>query len=271
MRFDELAKYIGNRPLMRNLAYRLVKIVTLREWYIAKGLNMIFEKQQTNFSFLDAGCGIGQHVIGVSKRFPQATVKGVEVDRYKVNDLSSFIARTGLENVNVSQGDVAQISEFNQYDIILCNSVLEHLSDDRQALDRFYSALRKNGHILIYVPTQEKRVLKALEKIQKNHLIESSTDLLHDHERYYHQNELNGKMHDAGFTIEKTTRTYNTFGRIAYDVVTLVQYHPHVKWIFPFYLILIQPFILILMAIDFFQDNQKGNGLMVIARKNSER
>ncbi|MGY8966777.1 MAG: class I SAM-dependent methyltransferase, partial [Flavobacteriales bacterium] len=47
--------------------------------------------------------------------------------------------------------------EDNQYDLILCNHVLEHIPDDIKAMRELYRVLKKDGTLIAQVPLEEKR------------------------------------------------------------------------------------------------------------------
>jgi 2-polyprenyl-3-methyl-5-hydroxy-6-metoxy-1,4-benzoquinol methylase len=267
MRFDELTRLVGQRIWLRQLVFTLVRLTTLREWYLYSAIKKELKKHSNKFSFLDAGCGMGQFAFRIAKKYPSAKVTGLEqVDR-RVQDNNRVAARMGLKNLEFFTRDISQLTEMNQYHFILCNSVLEHINDDIKTLEKLYDALYEKGILIIYVPSQEKRVLKALKRIQDHQIKKSKTGKLHDHIRYYSKNELVSKAVSVGFYCLQSTSTYGRFGRWSYDLVTFVQYHRHVKWLFPLYLIFLHPAVMILMWLDFIQNNKQGNGLMVVCQK----
>jgi 2-polyprenyl-3-methyl-5-hydroxy-6-metoxy-1,4-benzoquinol methylase len=267
MRFDELTRLVGKRIFLRHLVFILVRMTTLREWYLCSVLKKELNKGPQNFSFLDAGCGMGQFAFRIAKKYPSANVTGFEQMIQRVQDNNHVAARMGLKNLEFYSRDISQLTEKNRYHFILCNSVLEHIKDDIKTLEKLYDALYEKGILIIYVPSQEKRVLKALKKIQDRQLLESKTGKLHDHIRYYSKEELVSKAVSVGFECLQSTSTYGRFGRWSYDLVTLVQYHRYVRWLFPLYLIFLHPIVMILMWLDFIQYNKEGNGLMLVCQK----
>lgn len=261
----EIARFIGKRVLIRKLAFLFITVTTLREWYIRSGIRRIL-KGRANFSLLDAGSGMGQHAYQVAKSFPDAKVVGIEKDAGQVRDCNAFASKTGLKNLTFLQGDLAD-HKFDPFDAILCCSVLEHIREDRTVLAGFHQALKEDGHLLIYVPTSEKRVLASLARKIHARLKKTGDQFPHEHVRYYTPEELTRKLQETGFTIEERTITYGHYGRLAYDIVTNVQYNSLFKYIFAFYLFLVHPFVLVLMWADYLSNNKEGNGLLIIARK----
>lgn len=49
--------------------------------------------------------------------------------------------------------DVTKMKYKEEFDIILCLNVLEHVYDFQKAIDNMYKALKKNGTVVIAVPT----------------------------------------------------------------------------------------------------------------------
>ena len=266
MRFDELTRLVGQRIWLRHLVFTLVRMTTLREWYLCSALNKQLQVCK-NFSFLDAGCGMGQFAFRIAKKYPCANVTGFEQVDHRVQDNNHVAARMGLKNLEFHTRDISQLTEKSQYHVILCNSVLEHIKDDIKTLKKLYDALYEKGILIIYVPSQEKRVIKALKKMQDRQILESKTGKLHDHIRYYSKEELVSKAASVGFECLQSTSTYGRFGRWSYDLVTFVQYHRFVKWLFPLYLLFLHPAVMILMWLDFIQNNEQGNGLMLVCQK----
>ncbi|GAG23694.1 unnamed protein product, partial [marine sediment metagenome] len=72
------------------------------------------------------------------------------------------------------------------------------------------------------------------------------------------------------FKIEKAYYTFGPFGALAYEILFLAQTNVFVYLIIlPFFFVFIYPFLLILMAMDKFTKYNMGNGLQIIAKKNS--
>lgn len=267
MSSNEIARFIGNKTTLRSLVYILIFVTTLREWYIRSKLSKILSMNKDEVKFLDAGSGMGQHAIAVAKNRQNASVSAFEVDGAQVHDCNDFISKKRINNISFYQGNLQDFQFKDEFDVILCSSVLEHIENDVQVMTKFHQALKDNGYLLVYVPSSERRILSSLERKQQQMIRKSSKRYLHDHVRYYSPEELTKKLQSVGFKIKEVTITYGDFGALAYDIVTQVQYSSLFKYIFPIYLFLIHPFVLFLMLADFLKENRSGNGLMVVARK----
>ncbi len=267
MNSKEISAMIGRRMWLRKIGYRLIYWTTLREWHIRKALRSLLREQANDLSLLDVGCGMGQHLYDSAVRHPQARIVGLERDEDMVHDLNDFLSRCRLSNAAAICSDIFLWRPDAEYDVVLCASVLEHLDEDAAALAILRNCLKPAGHLLLYVPSAEIRVLKSLQKKMARQLAISGKKFPHDHARYYQPAELREKLLSCGFEIEQTTITYGRWGRWAYDLVTLVQFSRFFKILFPFYLLLLHPFVLLMMTADFISENHEGNGLMMMARK----
>ncbi len=116
----------------------------LRDYYfgkIIKDFEVTPEK-----SVLDFGCGPGDLLGLLQKVCPSAI--GIDSSIRSVN----LAEKKGVKNVYL--GDQASPLITNQkYDLIIAQSVLEHVNNPIELFSHLYNALNKNGTLLISVPT----------------------------------------------------------------------------------------------------------------------
>jgi len=267
MNSKEIAMMIGTSVVLRKLGFFFIKMTTLREWYLDRAVKNALKDINGEFHFLDAGSGMGQHAIEVAEKYKNAQVFAIELDDDQVNDCNAYVEKRGLLNISFKQCDLQQCQFIQEYDTVFCSSVLEHVPDDISAMQRLHKALKKGGTLIVYVPTSEKRVLKSLERKMQKQLQADNKELPHDHVRYYDKQTLVERLESVGFQVNEATITYGRYGRLAYDIVTWVQYHRLFKILFPLYFLLVHPFVMLLMWADMQTENKEGNGLMVIAQK----
>ncbi len=267
MNSKEIARLIGRRPWLRRVGYRLIFFTTLREWYIARALRRLLAVDPEIRSALDAGCGMGQHTYALAKGRPGLRITAIEQDAEQCADLADFFQRRGLETVEVRTGDITRTDLGEPVDLVLCCSVLEHIEDDLGLLRRFRDHLREEGCVLIYVPLSERRVLKSLERRIATLTQQAGENLPHGHVRYYTPQELEARLRQCGFSVFHRELSYGPAGRLAYDLVTRVQFSRFFLLLFPFYLVLLHPLVMGLMAMDYFGSQSDGNGLLLVARK----
>lgn len=127
---------------------------------------------------LDVGCGDGLFFEEL-ERFGH--VEGLEPDATLVTDprWQSRIRREPLG---------PEVQRSSPYDLVLMLDVLEHIADDRDALDSAFRAIRPGGCLLLTVP--------ALPWLWSRH------DEANAHHRRYTLRGLRRRLEAAGFTVD---------------------------------------------------------------------
>ena len=98
----------------------------------------------------------------------------------------------------------------NSFDLILCNHVLEHIPDDRQAMRELFRVLRTNGTALLLVP-QDLSLEQTLEDPSINTPeLREKFYYQRDHLRLYGR-DYASRLAEAGFNVE----TLDYFSRLS--------------------------------------------------------
>ena len=96
--------------------------------------------------------------------------------------------------------DITQIPEKdNQFDLIICYHILEHVIEDVKAMCELYRVLKTNGTVLIQTPFKE-------GEIYEDYSITSETERLNhfgqeDHVRVYSVEGLKTRLESVGFKV----------------------------------------------------------------------
>ncbi len=100
--------------------------------------------------FLDCGCGSGAYVAAIGEEFG-LDVQGIEYERHKVEAAWKV---PSLRD-RVRQGDLQALGEADAtWDFALLNEVLEHVPDDRTALQEVARVLKVGGILFIFSPNR---------------------------------------------------------------------------------------------------------------------
>ncbi len=116
---------------------------------------------------------------------PQATVIGIDLFREGF-DIARQRSRTPLV-----QGTIEQLPFRRRFDLVAAFDVIEHVPDDRRALDTLRRALTPDGWLVITVPAGRR--------------LWSRFDEEAHHCRRYERDELHDRLLEAGFRIERIT------------------------------------------------------------------
>lgn len=129
-------------------------------------------------SFLEVGCGTGCVLGAVESAFPGAALLGSEAHVEGLEYAARRLRRSGL-----LQMDAASIPFRDEFDVVGCFDVLEHIENDRRVLEQCFLAAR--GGIVLTVP--------------QHPFLWSASDEYAKHVRRYTRSEIVGKVEAAGF------------------------------------------------------------------------
>ena len=106
---------------------------------------------------LDAGCGTGDYCIYLARRYPEAVVVGLDIDRGCVTRARRAARALGVTNVHFAVGDLAQAAFRKQFDVLVSIDVLEHIVEQDVAIANLAAALRDGGIVFLHMPTVRER------------------------------------------------------------------------------------------------------------------
>ncbi|MFH1484975.1 MAG: class I SAM-dependent methyltransferase [Chloroflexota bacterium] len=118
-------------------------------WRFGQEKRLSLIRRHTNLEnrrIMDIGCGIGTYV----RQFRRysSDVYGIDVDFERVKE-----GGRSLPNLAAARGEDLPFKE-NTFDVILLHEVLEHVQDDRKALQEACRVARQGGSIVIYAPNR---------------------------------------------------------------------------------------------------------------------
>lgn len=152
---------------------------------------------------LDIGCG--HRALLLTALRPRLR-RAVGVD-YSVD--AALAAAHGLEVIAMDAGAALGRLEGQRFDVVLLNSVLEHLPDPVAVLVQCRERLRPGGRLLINVPTW--RGKQALE-FSAFRLGLSPAEEMDDHKMYYDKRDLWPLLVRGGFKPSRISLSYHKFG-----------------------------------------------------------
>jgi SAM-dependent methyltransferase len=273
MQYDPIKRKLGvvfnSTPAFRRLFYRLLDILLLRSWHIRKALRSIEKQNTAPMSVLDAGSGFGQYDYYMASRHKNWQIKGVDVKPEQIADCNAFFSKAGLTNAHFAEADLTTFNEPEQYDLILCVDVMEHIEEDEKVLHNFYRSLKKGGTLLISTPSDQ----GGSDVHHHDHEEGGEHSFIDEHVRDgYGIEEIKEKMKRAGFSETKAYYQYGAPGNLGwklsmkYPIIML-----NTSYLFfvilPFYYLVTMPFVLVLNSWDVMKSHSTGTGLIAMAKK----
>ncbi len=269
MRYDPVkdifAKIIKSNLILRKLFYFLLNLFFLRSWYIRKVLKRIIpEIRSSQRRIYDAGTGFAQYTYFIAKKFPETEILAVDIKDDYIHDAREFFKKLNYNHVFFEIEDLTKITHDAVFDLILCVDVMEHIEDDQKVLNNFYSALKRDGYVIINTPS-----IFGGSDVHN----ESDESFIGEHFRTgYSKEDLSKKLKNAGFTKIDGFYTYGFWGDRAWRLgikipMMLLNIRKLFFIILPFYYLITLPLFLLMNYFDTISKIEKGTGLIVIAKK----
>ena len=134
-------------------------------------------------SFLEVGCAGAYVLKALADANPEMHVTGADIfteglkeAKYRMGDRAAFI-----------QTNATELSYSEEFDVIGAFDVIEHITDDVDALQEIHKALKPGGGVMITVP--------------RHMFLWSAADTTAHHKRRYSGAQLRKTVTDAGFHI----------------------------------------------------------------------
>ena len=141
---------------------------------------------------LDIGCGVG--TISLLLASWGNKVEGIDISSIAIDSCKNSAKLLNLEkNINFKQFDFKDYKENKKFDFIICLEVIEHLENDREALQKMFTFLKPSGKLIVSTPSKNAPLFRL--GYTRNF------DKRVGHLRRYNLEELQKKIEDAGFKI----------------------------------------------------------------------
>ncbi|MCK9449555.1 MAG: class I SAM-dependent methyltransferase [Bacteroidales bacterium] len=274
MQYDPIKRSLGkafNRtPWLRKLFYRLLDLLLLRSWHIKRQLLNWAAQHAGDRQVLDAGSGFGQYSYFMARKFPQWKITSLDVKEEQIIDCNQFFRQIGLHQVRFEVADLTELSFDNQFDMILCVDVMEHIEDDRKVLQNYFRALKPGAMLLISTPSDQ-----GGSDVHGQHESDENAAIgfIDEHVRDgYAIDDLKEKLLSAGFKSVELKYQYGKPGKLSWKLsmklpIILLNIS---KWFFillPFYYLIVFPFCLLLNLADLKLAHRSGTGIIAKAYK----
>ncbi|MHC4779903.1 MAG: class I SAM-dependent methyltransferase [Planctomycetota bacterium] len=97
---------------------------------------------------LDAGCGTGLKLLGLSKTLPGATVVGADVSQASLAIARKLVQDAGFTNIRLSWASLSEgfpADRDGTFDAVVCDGVLHHLKSPEMGLQNLVRTLKPGG------------------------------------------------------------------------------------------------------------------------------
>lgn len=240
-------------PFLRPFVYFLLNTLLLRNWYIKRILKKSLNQSSRVF---DAGAGFCQYTHYILSRFKESKVHAVDINEKQLNNYQRF-AQKFQNRLSIQTADLQEYVPQGHYDLILAVDILEHIENDVAVLSNLSKSLSQEGRLIISTPYESKEADFTEEHIRSG----------------YSKEEIERKLNMSGLKIEELKYSYGFWGHISWVLgmkipLTVYEKSGFLRYlVVPVYYLVFCPLTLILMVFDYHAKNEKGKGMIIIAKK----
>jgi SAM-dependent methyltransferase len=119
---------------------------------VANSLYTVFgEDGLSGQRILDAGCGTGQRLLAVARRYPKAQFVGLDMTAASIAVAEALSQRHGIRNVEFCTSDLLDFSPGCAFDVILSIGVVHHLENPSRGIQFLTSLLGESGVLILWL------------------------------------------------------------------------------------------------------------------------
>lgn len=117
--------------------------------------------------------------------------------------------------------DITNINaKSDEFDLIICYHILEHIENDKQAISELYRVLKPNATCIIQTPFKEGEIYEDFSIKSKEERVKHFGQ--DDHVRIYSVNGLTERLIDAGFEVDVRTYDENDYYKMSQNESILI-------------------------------------------------
>jgi ubiquinone/menaquinone biosynthesis C-methylase UbiE len=217
----------------------------------------LIPKNRVYKQILDAGSGTGVFAFELSRRFPNASILGIDLEKQPIEICRSIVKKLKYTNIEFRQQPIDKLQESNYFDLILCIDILEHIGDEYDSLEALHRATAPEGILILHVPSFYRRY-----PVFKKSL---NFDVPSHYRIGYKIQEIRDKVLNAGFSIQKIGFTYGFWETLANNLSYMItQARMQNRFIYS----IVFPFLNLISLLGIrARPNKIGAGVFIIAKK----
>ncbi len=147
---------------------------------------------------LDIGCGDGKITAMIQAKASEGQTMGIDISTSMVS-----YARAMFPHIKFEQKDAHLIDFDNQFDLVVSFTAMQWVTDQRQALQGIYKALKSSGKTIIEMPQGLPTPFQAaVDKVKNDAKWREYFVNYSPNWRFYECNEYRSLLEEANFTIE---------------------------------------------------------------------
>ena len=102
-------------------------------------------------TLLDAGCGTGHRLVGLARRFPRASVLGIDMTDASLDVCRQLAQKHNAANVRLERHNLLAFSSSQKFDVITSTGVIVTMEDPERGLRNLCECLAPDGVIILWL------------------------------------------------------------------------------------------------------------------------
>lgn len=188
-------------------------------WHVVRRWLPLLAERDRPTRLLDVGCGTGDYVREMARRFPGAVlIVGIDEDLPASLDQGPPAGPSSPDRVRLLRAGfpAAEVASLGPFDAVLCVDVLEHVRDHEGFVEALARVTRPGAMLLLHVPAAaqwhplasvRRRVERDLEEEAGPHVREG-----------YTPEDLGALVRHAGWEPVRWRRTFGVIAALWWDV-----------------------------------------------------
>jgi SAM-dependent methyltransferase len=212
--------------------------------------------------FLDAGCSRGDLITYLAERHPQWSFVGLELEPDRVEKAETIRRRMSLTNVSYLRADICRLPFQNEFDLVVCSDVMEHIASDQEAFASLTRALKPGGHLIVTSPSSPQPRHLPLVAWRERLVGFDPSEIGHVRQGYSIQG-LHQLFEATGSKPQRIRYTYGRWGTLCFDLFfSIGDNRPN-----PLLFLGLYPFLKLLGWLDLRNEPAHGAAILGVAQK----
>jgi len=216
----------------------------------------------SSIRILDAGCSRGDLLTFLAERHPHWRLVGLELEADRVEKGEAIRRRLDLRNVSYLRADICQLPFEDEFDVVVCSDVMEHIASDREAFASLTRAMKPGGYLVVTSPSSPQPRHLPLVAWRERRVGFDPSEYGHVRQGYSIQ-ELQQRFEATGSKPIRIRYTYGFWGTLSFDLFfSIGDNRPN-----PLLFLGLFPLLKLLGWLDLQNEPAQGAAVLGVARK----
>lgn len=214
MMLGQEQRFNPEHSFFEKLYIRLFGIPILGLRIRARNVFSLIPTDRSYGRILDAGSGTGVMVFEMGRRYPSASVVGIDEREDAVRSGKVIAEKIRSSNVHFHRAKAETFESDAPFDLVLCVDILEHAEDDVGVLRNIHRLASPGGILLLHVPALYRRY--PVWRRQLNFEVPTHV------RRGYEVPDIVEKVDKAGFAVVDKGMTYGFWESLANNLSYMI-------------------------------------------------